>query len=200
MTAQHTPEPWRTIKDHNGNDYGVQMGSAGGFALYRDANAEANSRRIVACVNACAGLTTEFLESVPNACFVANTTESVSVQLQRDELAEQVAELEKATELWSAVYWELAEELHRYGRHLPNCPAGIADSHHACNCGLSAARVDARPVWGASKPATNTIPENVIKASGRCKRCDGVGDVYGFDGEWRGECTECEAAKARGGK
>lgn len=30
---------------------------------------------------------------------------------------------------------------------------------------------------------------------GRCEYCDGTGDVHGLDGEWRGECTECEAAK-----
>lgn len=62
---------------------------------------------------------------------------------------------------------EKAEQrLVAYGEHRHHCPARVADSHHACICGLSAARVDARPVWGASKPATNTIPEAVAKARG----------------------------------
>lgn len=31
---------------------------------------------------------------------------------------------------------------------------------------------------------------------GRCEYCDDTGDVHSPDGEWRGECTECEAALA----
>jgi len=29
----------------------------------------------------------------------------------------------------------------------------------------------------------------------RCQYCDGTGDVHSIDGEWRGECTECDANK-----
>jgi uncharacterized paraquat-inducible protein A len=29
----------------------------------------------------------------------------------------------------------------------------------------------------------------------RCEYCDGTGDVHSIDGEWRGECTECDASK-----
>jgi hypothetical protein len=29
-----------------------------------------------------------------------------------------------------------------------------------------------------------------------CEYCDGTGDVHSFDGEWRGECTACDASKA----
>jgi uncharacterized paraquat-inducible protein A len=29
----------------------------------------------------------------------------------------------------------------------------------------------------------------------RCQYCDGTGDVHSIDGEWRGECTECDASK-----
>lgn len=28
----------------------------------------------------------------------------------------------------------------------------------------------------------------------RCQYCDGTGDVHSIDGEWRGECTECDAS------
>lgn len=31
----------------------------------------------------------------------------------------------------------------------------------------------------------------------RCQYCDGTGDVHSIDGEWRGECTECDAAKSK---
>jgi len=31
----------------------------------------------------------------------------------------------------------------------------------------------------------------------RCEYCDGTGDVHRLDGEWLGECTECDSAKAR---
>lgn len=29
----------------------------------------------------------------------------------------------------------------------------------------------------------------------RCEYCDGTGDVHSIDGEWRGECTECDASR-----
>jgi hypothetical protein len=29
----------------------------------------------------------------------------------------------------------------------------------------------------------------------RCQYCDGTGDVHSIDGEWRGECTACDANK-----
>jgi hypothetical protein len=32
------------------------------------------------------------------------------------------------------------------------------------------------------------------KGLGCCQYCGGSGDVHGLDGEWRGECTECDAA------
>jgi hypothetical protein len=35
-----------------------------------------------------------------------------------------------------------------------------------------------------------------LHQGGRCEYCDGTGDVHSLDGEWRGECTECEAALA----
>ena len=52
MSEQHTPEPWwnhNTVIKANGN-------------IPAQATSEANARRIVACVNACAGHSTEQLE------------------------------------------------------------------------------------------------------------------------------------------
>lgn len=66
--SRHTPEPWRYVKDKDGgntaflieNADGIMWNIAGTFSTFDDD--EANARRIVACVNACAGLSTELLE------------------------------------------------------------------------------------------------------------------------------------------
>jgi len=101
----HTPEPWRTIKDHKGADYGVQMGAAGGFALHRDANAEANAHRIVACVNACAGISNENLEAIAEIGGFDGTQEAFirvvaclkKAEQQRDEYKAELAEVYMST-------------------------------------------------------------------------------------------------------
>lgn len=78
--AAHTPEPWR-VDAHNPGDVNGPKGTDVALTLYagmapieitgretslaaieRD-EAEANARRIVACVNACAGTSTAALES-----------------------------------------------------------------------------------------------------------------------------------------
>jgi hypothetical protein len=57
--TKHSPEPWRVIADYAAMDaYGGQTCIASGG----DGGA-VNARRIVACVNACAGLSTEALEA-----------------------------------------------------------------------------------------------------------------------------------------
>lgn len=69
MTEQkHAPEPWRIgARQHSKvlvyfcdrePEYGF-----GDDQLWIDCNTEANARRIVACVNACAGIPTKYLES-----------------------------------------------------------------------------------------------------------------------------------------
>jgi len=56
MTTQHTPEPWRVdfsgVTDSVRNNCGMPIAY---LNSYLD-GAQANGRRIVACVNACAGL------------------------------------------------------------------------------------------------------------------------------------------------
>ena len=64
--SKHTPEPWvatdRAIKRDNGFGYGeiianVPGGNTSGpFFVQSNEECEANARRIVACVNACAGM------------------------------------------------------------------------------------------------------------------------------------------------
>jgi len=38
------------------------------------------------------------------------------------------------------------------------------------------------------------------KGLGSCQYCNGSGDVHDLDGEWRGECTECDAITKAGVK
>jgi hypothetical protein len=77
---RHTPEPWRLGKLSNIRDYDKVLETVGphqivvdnefGPYVLADCNmnfkddAIANARRIVACVNACAGLDTELLENI----------------------------------------------------------------------------------------------------------------------------------------
>lgn len=60
MKTEHTPEPWIYAMpdfDHEG----IICGRHGGQVIDGEFN-EANARRIVACVNTCAGISTENLE------------------------------------------------------------------------------------------------------------------------------------------
>jgi hypothetical protein len=68
MTQQHTPEPWKVITKgtvplivHKGD---IRMPIAVVQEVYMSrAQRQANARRIVACINACKGWTTEELET-----------------------------------------------------------------------------------------------------------------------------------------
>ena len=91
MSEQHTPEPWRTDAKggfpqdvHDADDNLVAACSEANFG-------DANARRIVVCVNACAGITTENLEdnvSVKELAHRYNKTIR-----QRDELLEHLENL-----------------------------------------------------------------------------------------------------------
>ena len=93
---KHTPEPWRTdaecgfpqdIHDSKGNLF-LRCGSDFDNEIY----GEANARRIVACVNACAGLPTEVLERYKLGVIGVDYK---STKQQRDEL---LAALERSLE------------------------------------------------------------------------------------------------------
>lgn len=63
---QHTTEPWIAGDDEDSDYYLVGPHDGDGI-VYQPVvklHSEANARRIVACVNACAGIPTENLESV----------------------------------------------------------------------------------------------------------------------------------------
>ena len=57
----HTKEPWRSHSSV------VTLNNQGGFDLRGAPNAEENAARIVACVNACAGIPIEKLTQVENS-------------------------------------------------------------------------------------------------------------------------------------
>lgn len=68
MKTDHTPEPWRigtpppNGEQTIGNEKGLMVAVA---TTGHGVSAEANARRIVACVNACAGIPTDDLEMSP---------------------------------------------------------------------------------------------------------------------------------------
>lgn len=62
MHIQHTPEPWIVVSDRSIYDQLQKIAIADCWEFSSE-NSETNARRIVACVNACAGKTIEELES-----------------------------------------------------------------------------------------------------------------------------------------
>jgi hypothetical protein len=105
MTTEHTPEPWTTgsatessnfgdwqarirAKDSNGNVTVAKVLSGNGKEHDTKEVAEANARRIVACVNACAGISTETLDKRGVGGLDVSSAERLSFCQQRDALAE----------------------------------------------------------------------------------------------------------------
>ena len=95
---QHTPEPWG-IRCHTcatpseigaGDDYTIEGadGTPIGFEPQRrNQRVGADARRIVACVNACAGFSTNELEDVAkHGGFIDQTRYNAKTTKQRDEL------------------------------------------------------------------------------------------------------------------
>lgn len=85
----HTKEPWSFSPAENGLEWGVEAGKWG-VAICADApgdgTSEANARRIVACVNACAGIPTDDLERCPSGGLFHLTDMANEVVKQRDNL------------------------------------------------------------------------------------------------------------------
>ena len=108
MSKQHTKEPWG-INDWPQPDNSIGIGAVGtpliARVILRDVsiNAQkANARRIVACVNACAGLSTEELESYQ----AKNLTDGlmlIAVKQERDDL---LAALEGVAAFWDSITTE----------------------------------------------------------------------------------------------
>ena len=98
------------------------------FPQYRDAEAEANSRRVVACLTACAGISTENLEdNLPVKELAQQYNEAIR---QRDEL---LVALEKAAAVFRA-YSELHDSKGATEK-------AISNMQHAMSCEEAIARV-----------------------------------------------------------
>lgn len=114
---KYTPEPWRTdaecgfpqdIHDSKGNLF-LRCGSGFDNEIY----GEANARRIVACVNACAGFSTETLELIASVGGMQHKmTATAAVASQRDELLSDLAEAKRSAEFNFEQYQDVGRLLH----------------------------------------------------------------------------------------
>lgn len=101
--AKHTKEPW-SINEWPQPDREISIGSIGtpliAKVLMRDVSAhehEANASRIVACVNACAGVPNHILERMADeSCCVMLSSEHDDLIAQRDDFNEYQAGYEDA--------------------------------------------------------------------------------------------------------
>ena len=108
MTTHHTPEPWRAnaaqadIEGPDGEEVAVCYCNDDDGS-----DAIANARRIVACVNACAGIPTEELESAGTIAVEVKDEmqdELLHVIRQRDELLDVINHIVNEVKLTSSQY------------------------------------------------------------------------------------------------
>lgn len=108
--SEHTKEPWKLCTHGNndsplGNTLGYHIeaedGTEEGRLIVWEQITEAEGRRIVACVNACAGIPTETLESdgTEIACNYASLQTLEKMAEQRDKLLALVKRYRKETPL-----------------------------------------------------------------------------------------------------
>ena len=107
MSDQHTPGPW--VDDGYAHIGAVNDQLNGGYfiALCEGPDRVANARRIVACVNACAGIPSEMLEAMPSGP-VSLLPMYARIEKQRDEL---LAALEYANSIIGFVAKEWSERV-----------------------------------------------------------------------------------------
>jgi transposase len=103
--SNHTPEPWINCGTQK-----EDVRDADGFGICKARTNDA--RRIVACVNACKGLTTESLEAgnYPVDCSpIINRIDAIEVQ--RDELLAALKEAKEVIHTWHGKEaWEIHNE------------------------------------------------------------------------------------------
>ena len=119
--SKHTKEPWRTDAP-SGFPGDVMAGKEmiARTTITEQSNAKANARRIVACVNACAGISTEVLEQGIDAVFGL----AHNMRQERNALVRQRDEL--LTALESILAADASENDHEYYRALDLARAAIA--------------------------------------------------------------------------
>ncbi len=100
MESKHTPEPWRVdfsgVTDSVRNNCGMPIAYLNSYV----AGAQDNARRIVACVNACAGSTTDDLIKIATDGGWNKVSERWSMELHAaidnaDSFADEIARLEQ---------------------------------------------------------------------------------------------------------
>lgn len=113
---KHTPEPWSAAHEENEAEWGIDAGKWG-VAICADApgdgTAESNARRIVACVNACAGLDTGLLENIVDL--------GESLRSRFDSFGRVERELTKQRDDLLAALEECRRAMHNYRRRAPRC-------------------------------------------------------------------------------
>ncbi len=102
MSGQHTAGPWEVVDSMTvrgpfrmGDDSapGIQICSLPGFMSHDERMA--NARRIVACVNACEGISAEVLQAMPFSAAVAEESRRYREAVaQRDELLAALEDIE----------------------------------------------------------------------------------------------------------
>jgi len=122
--TQHTPEPWHTV-DHSWEYTGIYPSVGSRIAVceinqsctednqdeYESIN-DANAARIVACVNACAGVGNETLEKIASGEMDGSEIfELAKVKQQRDELQKELLSLVRDIQCSSARQFITAERL-----------------------------------------------------------------------------------------
>lgn len=89
--SEHTPEPWQVFE---GEEIDGVLCPDGKHILdmwHRGGQGRSNARRIVDCVNACAGIPTASLEGKPGAVLEIGVS---NLEAERDQLKARIAELE----------------------------------------------------------------------------------------------------------
>jgi hypothetical protein len=115
---RHTPEPWAISSDGDVmvNTAPLRKIVVSGFSLSiagRDDLAAANARRIVACVNACAGISTDELESKSLSIVLSDAIN------KRRELAEALLDCTNALA-------DSVSHTHPYAKIVDQCRAALA--------------------------------------------------------------------------
>ena len=118
MMSEHTPEPWRAEEASIYRDAGQALVVDCGVVHRSKGERHANARRVVATINACAGIATEVLE--------ANEEELVGY------VAATQARAERAVALLRFMMDQLNELVNRhYGGELPCSEAEIKEFEQA---------------------------------------------------------------------
>lgn len=100
MNTKHTEGPWTVVEGRTHGSVEVFIGDTAAAEIWRDAQPEkAIAQLVVACVNACHGLTLEEIECM-NILKERNDSnaEIVALKKERDELLDLLSAIEQANE------------------------------------------------------------------------------------------------------